>query len=150
MPLSAFDVRFLAVRPLDADTERRLLQRTLGTLAAIPAASGLAGVLFGPRTLPGDNDQVTATLDGEYRFTAVFWLATAPLIWSRLPQVEQDTTTLPLLMATVFVGGIARMLAWRHSGRPHAMFIPVIGLELVGMPAIAVWHRRVVRRAATP
>lgn len=136
------------MRALDAETERRLLQRTLGTLASIPAASGLAGVLFGPRTLPGGENQVTATLDGEYRFTAVFWLATAPLIWSRLPRLEEDTTTLPLLMATVFAGGIARMLAWRHSGRPHAMFIPAIGLELVGMPAMAMWHRRVMRRAA--
>jgi hypothetical protein len=133
---------------LDANTERRLLQWTLGTLASIPAASGFAGVLFGPRTLPGGENHVTATLDGEYRFTAVFWLATAPLIWSQLPHVEEDTTTLPLLMTTVFAGGIARVLAWRQSGRPHALFIPAIGLELVGMPAMAIWHQRIVRRAA--
>jgi len=136
------------LRTLNADTERRLLQQTIGTLAAIPAVSGLAGVLIGPRALPGAQHQVTATLDGEYRFTAVFWLATAPLIWSQLPHIEQDTTTLPLVMTTVFAGGIARALAWRHTGRPHQIFIPVIGLELVGMPLLAMWHRRVVRRVA--
>jgi len=48
----------------------------------------------------------------------------------------------------VFTGGIARLLAWRHSGRPHAVFIPAIGVELVGMPIMAAWHQRVVRRVA--
>ena len=105
-------------------------------------------MFFGPRVLPGGEHHVSATLEGEYRFTAVFWLAAAPLIWSRLPDIEQDTTTLPLLMATLFAGGIARMIGWRQSDRPHGMFMPAVGLELVGMPVMAVWHRRVVRRAA--
>jgi Domain of unknown function (DUF4345) len=103
---------------LDADTERRLLQHTLATLAVTPAASGLAGVCLGPQALPGHERGSAATLDGQYRFTSVFWLAVAPLAWSQLPRVEESATTLPLVMATVFAGGIARLLAWRHSGRP--------------------------------
>jgi Domain of unknown function (DUF4345) len=118
----------------------------MGTLAFIPAASGLAGVLFGPSTLPGGESDITATLDGEYRFTNTFWLATAPLIWSQLPEVGSDSPTLPLVMATVFTGGLARVLAWRRSGRPHPVFLPAIALELVGMPALAAWRRRIKHR----
>jgi hypothetical protein len=41
-------------------------------------------------SLPGDDSQVSATLDSEYRFTSTFWFATAPVIWSALPRVEQE------------------------------------------------------------
>jgi hypothetical protein len=131
----------------DHDGGRRALQVTLGALSGIPLASGLAGVLAGPAPLPGPTSTVTPTLDGEYRFATAFWLATAPLIWSQLPRVEEDSPILPALMGTVFLGGVGRMLAWRASGRPHAVFLPAIALELVGMPAIALWQRRIVRAA---
>lgn len=130
------------------DGGRRAFQVTLGVLSGIPLASGLAGVLVGPGTLPGGENQVTATLDGEYRFVNVFWLAVAPLIWSQLPKVERDSPVLPLVMGTVFAGGVARVVSWRRTGRPQAAFVPAIALELIGMPVAAVWHRRIVRRAS--
>lgn len=79
------------------DRSRRALQITLGTLSAIPFASGLAGMLTG----------------------------------------------------TVVLGGLARLLAWRASGRPHPTMVGAVVLELVGVPAVAVWQARVARRAGT-
>jgi hypothetical protein len=131
-----------------AEVERRAVQITLGVLSAIPVASGLAGIIAGPRTLPGGDHEVSATVDGEYRFVNAFWLAVAPLIWSRLPRVEEDDPTLPLVATTVFVGGLGRLLAWRRSGRPHTLFLPAIALEILGMPALIAWHRRLIRRSA--
>jgi hypothetical protein len=130
------------------DGGRRGLQVTLGVLSAIPFLSGLAGMLVGPKTLPGDTSQLGATADSEYRFVNAFWFATAPVIWSAIPQVEQRTGLLQRLTAVIFVGGLARLVSWRTTGRPHAVFIAATVLELVGLPAVMAWQSRIARLAS--
>ena len=130
------------------DGGRRGLQVTLGILSAIPFLSGLAGMLVGPKTLPGDTSQLGATADSEYRFVNAFWFATAPVIWSAIPQVEQRTGPLRRLTAVVFVGGLARLVSWRTTGRPHTVSIAATVLELVGVPAVMAWQSRVARLAS--
>lgn len=126
---------------------RRKLQVTLGVLSAIPAASGLAGMLVGPSTVPGDNSTVEASVDSEYRFTNAFWFAVAPIIWSSLPHIERRSTLVRATLSTVFLGGIARALSWRKVGRPNAAFVAATGLELIGMPIFLAWHYMVSKRS---
>jgi hypothetical protein len=129
------------------DGGRRGLQATLGVLSVIPFLSGLAGMLVGPKTLPGNKSQLDASADSEYRFANAFWFATAPVIWSAIPRVEQRTGLVRRLAAVVFAGGVARLISWRPTGRPHSAFIAAIALELVGFPAVMVWQSRVARLA---
>jgi len=126
---------------------RRGLQITLGVLSLIPFASGLAGMVFGSRTLPGDTSSVQPTLDGEYRFVNAFWFAAAPAIWTTLPEIERKTTRLSVLLGTVLLGGVARLWSWRQVGRPAPVFLGVIALEFLGMPAVLAWQRHVVKMA---
>jgi hypothetical protein len=114
----------------------------MGALAGIPFASGLIGMVVGPKTLPGDSSEVMATLDSEYRFINAFWFSIAPIIWSTLPRVEKETTKLRLIMGVVFAGGLARLISWRRTGRPHPVFLGAIAIELAGMPVMAVWQNR--------
>ena len=114
----------------------------MGALAGIPFASGLIGMVVGPKTLPGDSSEVMATLDSEYRFINAFWFSIAPIIWSTLPRVEKETTKLRLIMGVVFAGGLARLISRRRTGRPHPVFLGAIAIELAGMPVMAVWQNR--------
>ncbi len=127
--------------------ERRALQVVLGVLAAIPVATGALGAVGGPSRVPGGpgSGDRSPSLESEYRFTNVFWTATGPLLWWTLPRLEQRAGTTRALLTTVALGGVARLNAWRATGRPHPVFVAATALELVGMPAALAWHRRVTR-----
>ena len=130
-----------------SDGGRRGLQLTLAALAAIPFASGLAGMLLGPAALPGTDGPMPPDVESEYRYTHAMWFAAAPLIWASVPRIERRTTVLRAVSGTVFLGGLARALAWRTSGRPHPVLVGATALELVGMPVLAAWQHRVATRS---
>jgi hypothetical protein len=132
---------------MPSDRGRRALQVTVGILAGIPFATGVVDIVAGPDLLPGGTNEITASLDSEFRFASTFWCAVGPLMWSQLSRIEDDSPVLPLTMVTVFVGGLARSRSWRVRGRPHAIFVGATGLELIGMPIMLAWHRQVVRTA---
>jgi hypothetical protein len=127
------------------DGRRRALQVTLGILSVIPFLSGLTGMLVGPAILPKDNSRVEPSADSEYRFINAIWFATAPLIWSAIPHIEQRTGLARSLGAAVFTGGVARLISWRTTGRPHPQFVAATVLELVGIPAVVIWQSRVAQ-----
>ena len=131
------------------DGGRRGLQVVLGTLAAIPFASGAAGMLVGPRALPGHDGPVTADLDSEYRYTHAMWFAAAPVLWATLPRIERETATFRVVSGAVLLGGLARLAAWRATGRPSALLVGATGLELLGIPVLLAWQNRVARLAGT-
>jgi hypothetical protein len=135
------DDRFLS------DGGRRALQVVMAVLATIPFARGAVDVLGGSDRLPGGPGDTTASLDSEFRFVSTFWLAVGPVVWSQLPRVASDSPVLPLTLGTIFVGGLARLRSWQQRGRPHPLFVGAIALELIGMPVVLVWQRKVVARA---
>ena len=133
------------------DGGRRALQIVLGTLSLIPFASGAAGVLVGPRALPGvDGPVPQADLDSEYRYVHAMWFTAAPILWRALPRIEREAAALQAVSAAVFLGGVARLVSWRASGRPHPVLVGATALELVGIPVLLACTAGDASRARRP
>ncbi len=124
------------------DRSRTQLKWAVAVAALAPAVSALQAIAQGAGGLPGTQPPIPATVDGELRYAKVFQAAVAPILWSRLDRVE-DSFAVTASLATVFAGGLARLLAWKHSGRPHPVSLVAIALEVGVVPALLVWRRRV-------
>ena len=125
----------------------RALSALLVVGGAVPIATGAFAVLTGAGGMPGQNE-ASASVESELRFFAVFWIAYgAALIWTA-PRAARETTLVRALMAVLFVGGIARAIAWAAEGRPHGLFIVLMAIELVMPPVVVLWQDRVAQRRA--
>ncbi|HEX6117488.1 MAG TPA: DUF4345 domain-containing protein [Solirubrobacterales bacterium] len=125
--------------------ERRLLQALLAVLGATAAVAGLFAVLSGPDGQL-DGAAVGASIDSEYRFYAALWLGFGAVALALVPRVERETLAVRALAAVLFAAGVARVLAWIDTGRPHGVFLALLALELAIPPVLVVWQARIRAR----
>ncbi|MBZ2196495.1 DUF4345 domain-containing protein [Occultella gossypii] len=131
------------MRPV-TPAERTALLATIATLGAVPVATGLSAMIGGPAAAPGGGP-TTASVDSEYRFVNLFWAAAGGTLWWSLRRPEQRSAVTRSVLGLAAVGGIPRLLSVRKVGRPHPVFQGALVLELVVVPLVLGWHRRVIR-----
>jgi hypothetical protein len=124
---------------------RRTLLVVIAVLATVPVLSGLLGIVVGPGALPGGGP-VNATIDSEYRFTNVFWLAAGLLIWWSLRRPERRADVTRLILAIASLGAVPRLISVAVTGWPHPVFIGALVLELLVVPLVIWWHVRTFPR----
>ena len=121
---------------------KRALVIVLYVLGAVPVATGLLGIIAGPTGAPGGAPAV-ASVDSEYRFVNVFWLAAGLILWWTLRKAAERALVTRVVLIIAASGGIARLISWAVVGPPHPVFIGTIVLELVVVPLVIWWHARV-------
>lgn len=121
---------------------RRALLVVLVVLGAVPVLTGLLGIIGGPASAPGGGP-TTASVDSEYRFVNVFWLAAGLILYWTLRRPAERALVTRVVLAVAALGGFARLLSAAIVGWPHPVFIATIGLELVVVPLVILWHSRV-------
>jgi hypothetical protein len=121
--------------------QRRLLQATIAVLAMLPVFAGLAGVATGAGFL--GEETAPTDLDSHVRFLSGFFLAVGIAWYSCIPAIEKKTERIRLLAILTFAGGLARLYSLLIAGVPSAGHVLGLGMELIVVPCLVVWHGRV-------
>jgi hypothetical protein len=121
--------------------QRRMLQATIAVLGALPVFAGLAGVITGAGFL-GVND-APVDLDSHVRFLSGLFLAFGLGWYSCIPAIEKKAERLHFLAILTFCGGLARLASLLIAGQPSMGHMLGLGMELLVVPCLVLWHRRV-------
>lgn len=123
---------------------KRALQYAIGILCIVPLTASLAGVLLGPSAL-GAALPITTDHDSHFRYLSGIFLGLGLGFLSCIPNIERKTARIRLLTGLVVLGGLARLLSLGLTGTPSPPHLVGLGLELLVVPAIAVWQARIAR-----
>jgi hypothetical protein len=131
----------------------RLQQRIFACLvtvfALIPVSAGLAGVAAGPRFL-----QVVAPwaadLGSHLRFLSGIFLAMGLAWWSCIRDFKRSGARFRLLALLTFCGGLARLLSLAVDGVPSTGHLAGLGMELIVVPLLTLWHHHLYHQSPAP
>jgi hypothetical protein len=124
---------------------RKALQVLLALFGVVDIAIALAHIFVGPASSPG-SIPVNATMDSEDRFYAVLFAAYGAAILWCVRDIERKSAVVYFLMATFFVGGLARLISIAAVGLPNTFFIALTIVELV-LPLLLAWMMKRVKEA---
>ena len=135
---------------------RSILKAGLYFIGIAAILIGSAIVLFGVR-LVGDffstivnlvyatgpvTDLGSPNVDSELRFYAVFFVVFGILMVQSARHLERYSARIPFLLALFFAGGAARAISFFMVGPPHALFILLMGIELIAPPLLWLAWRK--------
>ena len=130
---------------MDGGLERRLLQAAVAVAACVPVFGGLAGALMGAPMFEASAADATS-LDSHLRYLSGLLLGIGLTFWSLVPKIERAGAAFRLLTLLVVAGGLARLTGLVFTGRPSAVMLFALVMELVVTPLLCLWQARLVRR----
>ena len=130
---------------MSGQASRRALQAFLVFLGSVALVAGLTTVVLGVDSIIGA-ESVSATVDSEMRFYAVWYAGAGLFLLRSAPRVESDRTIIRAIAGLIFIAGCARGLSWLVLGRPHTVAVVLMVIELVLPFVILPWQATVARR----
>ena len=125
---------------------RRGFQLFLAVVGALAAVAGTVTLLTGASLVLG-GEGTPPSVDSELRFHAVWYLLAGVVAIRAARRPEAETGTIRLLMAGAFLAGLGRALGWAVAGRPHALYVALMAIELVLPFVVLPWQAAVRRRS---
>ena len=123
---------------------KRSLQITLLVVAAIPLVLGIMNFFVGAGGfVPAD--QITASLDSQLRFYAIWFTAVFFLMIWCVRNLEIAGPVMRIVFIVMAVGGVARLYSMSQLGVPEVSMIGATAIE-IGVLAFIPWHAAFMRR----
>lgn len=118
-----------------------LLRAVFTVLGAVALVAGLVSVLGGPDAQI-DGMGANPSVESEFRFYAWYWSAFGVACLWVARRVEREPTVVRGLALFLFAGGLTRIVSWVAEGRPHAVYLVLMALELTIPIMIVAAQRR--------
>jgi hypothetical protein len=87
-----------------------------------------------------------ADLDSHFRYLSGLLLGVGLGFAASIPTIERRSELFAVLSAAVVVGGIARLAALLSGSLPSTPHVLALGMELLVVPLLLIWQRRMARR----
>ena len=117
-------------------------------LALVAVVAGAQTILLGSNVIPGGGEP-SASAESELRFYGAWWLGAGLLLAWIARDLQRRGPALRAVSAVLFLAGLARLLAWADAGRPHPVFLVLLGFELVLPVVFVAWHARALEPSTT-
>jgi hypothetical protein len=135
-------------------TERRAFHAVVGIVLLLPLVAGLVGAfggIGGMAWLFGVDDElvVPPVLRNNFRAISAAFASWFPLVLWSLAAPAERAAVFRVIVGFGFVAGLARLTGWWAEGNPGPIAAAIMGIELIGMPLLLLWHARLVRAAGT-
>ena len=122
---------------------KRALQITMLVTAAIPLVLGIVNLIFGAQRFVAANE-VTANLDSQLRFYAVWFAGLFFLTLWCVRNLEIAGPVMRIMFITMAIGGVARIYSLGTVGIPDVPMIGAIVIEIAVL-AFIPWHAAYMR-----
>ena len=87
-----------------------------------------------------------ADLESHFRYLSGLLLGMGIAFAASIPTIERRSELFMVLSAIVVAGGLARLCALLIYGMPGTAHVLALGMELVVVPLLFAWQRRVALR----
>jgi hypothetical protein len=131
---------------MDRQRERRLLQAAIAIAYLVPLTAGTAGTTQGSAMLLGDIAGSRPDLESHFRYLSGLLLGIGIGFAATIPTIERRSELFTALSGLVVAGGLARLSALPIHGIPSAPHVVALGMELVAVPLLFAWQRRIARQ----
>lgn len=89
-------------------------------------------------------------LGSHFRYMSGLLLGLGIAFAAAIPTIERRSELLGALSAIVVVGGLARLADLLARGAPGTPHVLALGMEMLVVPLLFAWQRRIARRFRTP